>query len=493
MKIPFRSVKLRLTIWYALILAILLSIFAFFMYSELSRALYNDADKKLLLESRALADSVQSYLDGIDLGARLVEESRASKDPFAVSPDIRLKLVEVINLWEKSTHRFSQSTLSLRFINLDQSAFMTNFKGWEKDVLFPNYERDSLFMEMGESFQTIHFRQEPIRLYYYLVRYKSRPLFIIQALLPIQEVAKTLNRLLLIIWLAIPVAVTAACFAGWFMAKRSFEPVDFMIRDARQITAANLQKRLPRTQAGDELDRLAETLNEMMVRIETSTRMIQDFSSDVSHELKTPLAIIKGEIDLALRRSRSPEVLMQTLKVIGGEVDELILLVEDLMLLVKSDARQIKYEMIDVFLGELLAQVVQRFQERSQQRNISLVLKATQELVVRGDAGYLKRLFSNLIENAIKFTADFGNVSVELKSAEAGVTVEVIDNGMGIEPEVLDKVFSRFYRTDRARSHEGVGLGLNIVKAIADEHGAKVEISSKVGQGTKVSVVFSPK
>ncbi len=486
----FRSVKFRLTVWYAVILTILLSIFAFFMYSELSRTLYRDADKKLFSEARTLADSVQSYLDGIDLGARLVEESRAFKDPFRLSPEIRLRLSEVLRLWEQSTHRLGHSTLSVRFVNLDDTMLMSNLKGWELEILFPNYERDSVFMESGESYQTIHFRQSPIRLYYYLVRYRSRPLFIIQAVLPIHDVAKTLNRLALIIWLAVPVAVAAACFAGWFMAKRSFQPLDLMIQEARKITAAYLTSRLPRSHTDDELDRLAETLNEMMDRIETSTRMIQDFSSDVSHELKTPLAIIKGEIDLALRRSRTPEALTQTLRVVGGEVDELILLVEDLMLLVKSDAKQIKYEMNDVFLAEILTQTVGRFQERAHEKNINLTFKASQDPVVRGDAGYLKRLFSNLVDNAIKFTPEYGHVILELRSGDSGPAVDITDSGMGIEPEVLNKVFSRFYRTDRARSQDGVGLGLNIAKAIADAHLAKIDIASKPDEGTTITVTF---
>ena len=130
-----------------------------------------------------------------------------------------------------------------------------------------------------------------------------------------------------------------------------------MIREAHKITGANLQSRLPRTQVGDEIDRLAQTLNEMMDRIEISTKSIREFSSDVSHELKTPLAIIRGEIDLALRRSRSPETLTQTLQVIGGEVNEMIRLVDDLMLLVRSDARQLHFEKKVLSLESLLTQV----------------------------------------------------------------------------------------------------------------------------------------
>jgi heavy metal sensor kinase len=406
------------------------------------------------------------------------------------SPEIQERLIKNLREWEKKNHLVARSTLLIRLLGLDNTVFLSNLKGWEREIKYPYFERDSTFMETGDSFQTIHFQRRPIRLYYHLVRFQGRPLVIIQIGDSIYELRDTLGRLSFIILISIPGAVLAACLAGWFLARRSFRPIDHMIREANQITAAYLRKRLPRTQSQDELDRLAQTLNEMMDRIESSTRAIQEFSSDISHELKTPLAIIRGEIDLALRRSRTTQDLVQTLRVIEGEVNELIRLVDDLLLLVRSDAKQLRLEKKRMALKPLLEQVVQLFQERSQAKKISLSLSTQGDCEVDGDALYLKRLMNNLVDNAIKFTQEGGKVAVTMEVSGNSVLISVIDNGIGIEPEMQAKVFSRFVRTDQARSHEGAGLGLNIAKAICELHGGKIALESQVGKGTAVTVTI---
>jgi heavy metal sensor kinase len=486
--IPSRSVKFRLTLWYAFILATILSLFSFLMYAEFSRALYRDVDKNIFIEARGIEESLKDALK--ESPGRIAPESKI-QTPIsfrAFPPEAHRRLLRAIQKWEKSNHRISRSIFMVRLLGLNKEELLSNLKGWEREIIFPDFERDSFFMETGASFQTIHFLRRPIRLYYHLVQLNGRPAFIIQCGNSIHELKGTLERLAFIIWIFIPGGVFAACVAGWFLAKRSFRPLDSMIREAKQITAAYLKGRLPRTYAADELDRLAETLNEMMDRIESSTRAIQEFSSNVSHELKTPLAIIRGEIDLALRRSRSPEALVETLRVIEGEVNELIRLVDDLMLLVRSDAKQLRFEKKRISLLQLLDQVGHLFQERAQAKKIALSVSLPTDFQIEGDAVYLKRLFSNLIDNAIKFTQEGGNVAVNLMAKPNKAVVEVADNGIGIEPEMQNKVFSRFYRTDQARSQEGAGLGLNIAKAICEAHGGTLGIKSQVGRGTTVTV-----
>lgn len=379
----------------------------------------------------------------------------------------------------------------IRLISADQINMAGNLKGWEKEIIFPDHERDSIFMESGYSFQTIHFQKKPIRLYYKRLRFKARPLVIIQLGVPIDEIENTLRRLVTIILISIPGAVLAACVAGWFLAKRSFRPVDHMIREARHITAAYLNARLPRTDTGDEVDRLAGTLNEMMDRIEASTKATREFSSDISHELKTPLAIIKGEIDLALRKPRSIESLNETLRTIAGEVDELIRLVHDLMLLLKSDAKQLRFEMKKTDLSEILAQIKDLFFERAQSKQVVLESDLAEGLYVKGDALYLKRLFSNLIDNAVKFSHKEGVVEIRLSREKKNkARIQIRDTGIGIEEQALAKIFDRFYRSDQARSLEGAGLGLSIAKAICEAHGGEIDITSTFSQGTVVQIVL---
>lgn len=378
----------------------------------------------------------------------------------------------------------------LQISDMDQVTLLSNFEGWQKDIIMPDFERDSVFMETGKSFLTIYFQRRPIRLYYERIAGENRPLFIVQAGRPLDDVQSTLQRLAFIMFLTIPALVALACIAGWILAKRSFQPVDSMISKARGITAAYLKGRLPRTLTGDELDRLAETLNQMMDRIESSTRAIQDFSSDLSHELKTPLAIIRGEIDLALRKPRSADELKNTFKVIGEEVDELIRMVDDLMILVRSDAKQLQFVKIRVSLKEILIAVIDRFYQKAEFKQIKLKSELPEDAEIEGDTVYLKRLFSNLVDNALKFTPPKGEVRVRLLKSKQKALVEVIDNGPGIDFDVQSKVFARFYRTEHARAQEGAGLGLNIAKAIADAHNGIISINSQPQHGTTIQVSF---
>lgn len=485
----FKSVKLQLTLWYAVVLTILLSVFAFFMYSELQRALYRDIDEKLRNDATQLVEAISGPLE--PTYKKIFQPQPALSIHPMLTAEKTLKLQEKMLEWEKNTQRLRKTSSSIRILSLNHIEILSNLSGWQSEIIFPDFERDSIFMETGHSYQTIHFQKKPIRLYYHLATHENNPVFVLQVGGSLVEVEGALHRLAFIIWILIPGTVLAACLAGWFLAKRSFQPVDSMIKEAKQITAAYLKGRLPQSGSGDEVDRLAGTLNEMLDRIESSTRAIQDFSSDISHELRTPLAIIRGEIDLALRRSRSTEALLETLRVIEGEINELIRLVDDLMILVRSDARRLKFDRRNVSLRAILNAVVNRFRDRALTKNIQIETHLVQEAIILGDELYLKRLFSNLLDNAIKYTPEGGKVEVGLQlEGNAAVLIEVKDNGMGIELEQQAKVFSRFYRTDQARSHEGSGLGLNIAKAICDAHQGEIHIESKPREGTRVLVRF---
>ncbi len=444
---------------------------------EFSRVLYRDVDKNLEQETAALQESLSDFAEKIP--PAVFEKNKFFSD---------YQVKDFLTRWEVENRRIRKSPVMILLLRSNQFPVMDNLTGWQREIIFPDFERDSVFMEKGESFLNIHFQKKPIRLFYSRCELPRFSSLVIQCGKPLDEVERALARLRFIIWVSVPGAVAAACFVGWVIIRRSFSPVNAMIREARNITGANLQSRLPRSQVGDEIDRLAETLNEMMDRIEISTKSIREFSSDVSHELKTPLAIIRGEIDLALRRSRSPETLTQTLQVIGEEVNEMIRLVDDLMLLVRSDARQLRFEKKVLSLETLLSQISERFRERAEKKRIKFESSLNSDISVVGDDVYLKRLFSNLLDNAIKFTPDGGHVAVSLKRSGNAAVVEVRDTGIGIELEMQSKVFARFYRTDQARSHEGAGLGLNIVKTICDVHGGTIHLSSLPGKGTVVTV-----
>jgi len=486
--ILLRSFKSRLTLGYALMMTVFLAGFSFLMYAELSRALYRDVERSLYGEDQSIEEGIVAFFQE-SKGPEFLTPYKIEKGSLSFPAEFQAEVTKAIREWEKKQRRIMRSLFLVRMIGLDRSLIASNLGGWERDILFPDYERDSVLMEKGDSYQTIHFEKNPIRLYYHLVRYHGRPFFIIQIAKPLYEIKKTLTRLGLIIAVIIPLGVALACFAGWIMAKRFLSPVDRMIQQARKITAAYLKSRLPRTFTQDELDRLAETLNEMIDRLEASTRAVQEFSSNVSHEFKTPLAIIRGEIDLALRKARSQEDLQRTIGVISEEVDGLIRLVDDLMFLVRNDAKQLSLQKKNLALGPVLEQVLRLYHERANQTGIELVLEAPVDARVFGDEIYLKRLFTNLLDNAIKFTGANGKVTVSVGMSGPGrVTVKVEDTGDGIDPETLGKLGTRFYRADQARSKEGAGLGLSIVKAICEAHQGVLRFESFPSHGTRVFI-----
>jgi heavy metal sensor kinase len=485
---PLRSFKSRLTLGYALMMTVFLGGFSFLMYAELSRALYRDVERSMHGEAQNIEEGIgASFRERRD--PKFAVFPKVEKGTLAFTPEFQSEITRAIREWEKKQRRITRSLFLVRLLGLDRSMIGSNLGGWERDILFPDYERDSALMEKGDSYQTIYFQKNPIRLYYHLVRFQGRPLLVIQIAKPLYEIKKTLTRLGFIIAVIIPIGVALACVAGWFLAKRFLSPVDQMIQQARKITAAYLKSRLPRTFTHDELDRLAETLNEMIDRLEASTRAVQEFSSNVSHEFKTPLAIIRGEIDLALRRTRSQEDLQRTIDVINEEVNGLIRLVDDLMFLVRNDAKQMILREKKLLLAPVLEQVLKLYQERARQGEMELILESSDDAVVFGDEIYLKRLFTNLVDNAIKFTEPKGKVTVRVGKTGAGkVTVSIQDTGIGIDPQTLENLGTRFYRADQARSKEGAGLGLSIVKAICDAHHGSLRLESTPNRGTIVFV-----
>ncbi|HOE68097.1 MAG TPA: HAMP domain-containing sensor histidine kinase [Candidatus Omnitrophota bacterium] len=487
--IRIHSFKIRLTIWYAAILLVFLTGFAFLMHTELSRTLYRDVENNMYAESRNLEDGIVASLR--DNGTpRLSPPPRIEKGTIAFSEEYQASLAKAVRLWDKQQKSLKRSLYLARIVGLDHSVMLSNLGRWERDIIFPDFERDSIFMETGNSFQTIHFEQRPIRLYYRLVRIEGRPFFVIQIAKPLDEIDATLSRLSLIIALTIPLGVALAGWAGWFLAKRFLRPVDRMIQQARTITAAYLKSRLPRTFTQDELDRLAETLNEMIDRLEASTKAVQEFSTNVSHEFKTPLAIIRGEIDLALRRDRSQEDLHQALGVISEETDGLVRLVNDLNFLVKSDSKQMTLQKRPVSLAHLLEHVTSLYRDRCQKEGIALEFCRPPEIEVHGDDVYLKRLFMNLMDNAVKFTDQGGKIRIECFVRDCSAIVKITDTGIGIDAETLAHIGKRFCRSDQARSKEGAGLGLSIVHAICAAHEASIHFDSSPGKGTSVSVTL---
>jgi heavy metal sensor kinase len=290
----------------------------------------------------------------------------------------------------------------------------------------------------------------------------------------------------------LPLALLCAGGGGWLLAQRALRPVDRMAEAARRIGAEHLDERLDTTGSGDELDRLATTLNEMLGRLDVAFRQIRQFSADASHELQTPLTILRGELEVALRAPRSPEEYGRVMASALEESERIARLVEGLLLLSRADAGVLRMERKPVDVAELVVEVVALTHVLAEARGVSLELKSVEPVIVQGDREHLRRLLLNLVDNAIKYTPVGGRVSLSLHHDDTWATLCVADTGIGLAPDEHERIFQRFYRAPAAMSQaeEGSGLGLCIARSIAQAHGGRIQVDSAPGRGSAFTVLL---
>ena len=333
----------------------------------------------------------------------------------------------------------------------------------------------------------------PIRVVSMGVKDRLGHRYILQTAMSLEPVNTTLENVVLRFLLVWPVLLVIISFMGYLFMKRSFAPVKEIVAATRSITAEDLSRRIVTVESDDEIGELVETLNDMISRLEQSFTRISQFSDDVSHELKTPLTVIKGELEVALRGERSIGDYRETLVSLQEEVDKLTDIIEDLFLLSRIDVRKKKYRLREISLDQVVLEAYEETSHFASDREVSLTLGSMDSAAVNGEPGLLKRVFINLIHNAVKYTPKGGTVVIALSSPSSSgkggknsVEFVIRDNGIGIPKRHLPFIYDRFYRVDQSRSARtgGKGLGLTLVKKIVDLHGGSIDVESVKGQGT---------
>jgi heavy metal sensor kinase len=320
-------------------------------------------------------------------------------------------------------------------------------------------------------------------------------MYTVQLATPLDQVFDVLQDLRWLLLLSIPLVLMIATLGGYWMSRRALAPVDAMTSTARSISEHSLSRRLENFKTGDELQRLAETFNQMMDRLEGAFKRITQFTADASHELRTPTALIRTAAELSLRRDRDSAEYREVLGQVLEESQRMGILIESLMTLARMDsgAESLNYSTVDI--ASILREASSSSQPLADSKQIHFEREVPGEpILVNGDAHVLRRLFLILIDNAVKYTPSNGRVSITLMTRGNDVVVQVRDTGIGISQEDLPFIFERFYRADKARSREsGAGLGLSIARWIAEAHRGSVRVESVVGQGSifEVSIPVS--
>jgi heavy metal sensor kinase len=312
---------------------------------------------------------------------------------------------------------------------------------------------------------------------------------VVQVGTPLTEMHQSVRTLRTVLLGVFPVLLALAGFGAWWLAGRALAQVDQVTQSVRSLTAKSLDRRLRPLLVKDEVGRLVDTFNDMIGRLESSFEMARRFSADASHELRTPLTVLRGELELALRSPRTAEEYRDVLASCLEEAAKLSQIIDDLLFLSRAERLPRASEEVD--LNEVATEVVASLMPLARERGLYLRLNLDPSgaVAVPGDEGQLRRMLRNLVENAIFYTPE-GGVSISVGSADAEALLTVEDSGVGIAEEHHGRVFSRFYRVDYARSRApgSSGLGLSIVKQVAEAHGGAVELRSAPGKGSTFTV-----
>ena len=304
--------------------------------------------------------------------------------------------------------------------------------------------------------------------------------------IPLRDSQTIMRQILLGLAIAIPVVLGLSAIGGLFLAGRALQPVAAITHTAQQINAADLSQRLDLDLPDDEIGELAHTFNEMLARLERAFQRERQLTSDVSHELRTPLGMLKTQLSLARSRPRETPELLSMMTAMEGDVDRMTCLIEQMLTLARVEQRGLA-DFTPVALAGILREVVAQLQPNAAASQVDLQLEIPPQvdLTVPGDAERLRQVFTNLVENGLKYTPAGGKVSVAISRHWQTITVTITDTGDGIALEHLPHLFERFYRADDARAREtgGFGLGLAISQAIVQAHGGTIAASSEVNKG----------
>ena len=464
------SIKFRFALWYLVVLGIAMASLSVGAYYYLSRTLYQNLDDSLELRAAQISNIREVLISGAEgqfeeeVGEVVYFYFRSGDQLLYLAPrdidvSINTELVEQA-IAGQSTFATMETTEGMEL-----RVFATPFIP-DRPVMLPHLSMP------GPTAQRVNI--------------ESAALVIGR---PTEDIKQALDRLLHTLMIAVPLTLVAAGGGGVFLARRAFKPVDEMTQKARSIEERDLSQRIE-VKTKDELGRLASTLNGMIERLEKAFRRQKQFTSDASHELRAPLAIIEAESTLTLQKDRTKNNYRQSLETISQEAHRMSRTIDQLLALARADSGKEKLTFRKVNLSRLAAKLSSDVEMLCRDKGLNYELGQMGNLVVKGDRTKLRQLLLNILDNAIRYTPRGGKISISVQPEGEMAVVSVSDTGIGIPPEDLPHIFDRFYRVDkvRSRSEGGSGLGLAIAKRIAEMHGGKIEVDSTVGTGSTFRV-----
>ncbi|HUI29314.1 MAG TPA: ATP-binding protein [Candidatus Acidoferrales bacterium] len=474
-----RSIRSKIIFLFAIIFGVTLSVFVAALYLVYARQSAQNFDLNLSNDALEVV--------GLIKGDEFLEQeiiSGLTQRPF-VLPFGTNKYIQVLSF---------DGNIIIKSANLRNFALPVG-----PEVLGLALSQHQVFETLDNSFSKRLNTDGKLRMVTYPVLDNGIPRYLVQVASNTAALDQSLFQFRLLLFISVPLTILLAALGGFYVAKKAFDPIDKIIRTAQSISAEHLDKRLEKGKVDDEISRLSGTLNDMFDRIEEAFNLQKQFTADASHELKTPLTILLGEIEVALKNPRTPEDYQNILESAVEEIRRITNIVDDLLTIARLESGQLPLLKQPVRIDELLLDAISRVSGYAAQHSVRVNYEVksgsgheSEEVFVQGDRDKLLSIFINLLDNAIKYSKPNGTVKVVQKTEDKFARLEIIDTGIGIPSSDLPHVFDRFYRADKSRSASGTrrgsGLGLSISRFLVQAHGGSIQIESQEEEGTIVTV-----
>ena len=480
------SIRFKTTLLYSSILFIILAGYNFVLFFSIHRILIHSIDEKLKIKAEEISHIFQAYekIDTISSQPRGLLEDLLHGSRFV--PSRRLIIDDI---W-----RASFETLKLK----EDYIIILNVEG--NPLLHSQNMTDEVFHLLDQKFHysiqkayigNVSNESLRLRVINFPYSYKGRLALIIQVATPIAATYQFLDKLIFLIIISSLIILALTSFLGGFFARKILKPVVSVTEAADNISHKDLGIRIQLKEPDTEMQRLIQSFNSMIDRLEKSFKHVNEFNALVAHELKTPLAVIRGELELGLDQIDENVIDKKILEDCLEEIDSMIRIVKDLLFIARVDfnPQVLKFEEMEIndFLGEIFEH--SKILASDKQINVSMD-SGHKGLLISGDKVHLRRLFLNIIMNAVKFTHPGGTIRISLRQEKNFIQVDIEDTGMGIAPENLSKIFDKFFHVERGENtlDTGSGLGLSIALSIARAHLGDISVISELNKGAKFTV-----
>ncbi|MCK5542789.1 MAG: HAMP domain-containing protein [Desulfobacterales bacterium] len=455
-----RTIAFRLTVWYGGIFIIssfiMFILFSFFIYKIMLQKIDLDLEENVKVFSEVILQ------EGIN-GARR----------FAIT----------------KARAAGEKIVFYRLLYPTGEVFATSHMLYWNDIKADKNILNQVIIKNKHLFQTIKqsSRDERIRVLYGFIA----PGVILQTGIAMETYSKFLNIFKMVFAGSMGFIILFSAIIGWFMAKKALSGVEKITEIAKKVSGASLDSRVPQTGSEDELDHLAKTFNQMLDRIENLIISIKEMGDNIAHDLKSPVTRIRGLAEITMLNENNIEEYRIMASSTIEESDRLLDMINTMLLISKAASGDAQFEFKEINVSEIINEACDLFTALAEKNSINFKFQIKDNIIINGDKKMLQRAFSNLLDNAFKYTEKDKSINVVLSNLDKKlIKIEVSDTGIGIDGADLDKIFKRFYRIDPSRSTKGAGLGLSLALAIIKEHGGKIDVSSEKGLGSKFVITL---